>query len=415
MADVGAIDPSDRDLGPDAHPRWSVFWAAFWQPPRPHGEVDRERSVSFLELFYDLVFVVVISRATHALALDVTWEGAGEFAVLFGLIWVAWLNGTLHHELHGREDGRSRTMVFAQMTVLAVLAVYTGEAGGATATGFAVTYSVLLVVIGYLWWSVRRVDAPEDRDLSTGYVVGIALNVVVMLASAGLPDGWREAVWALVVVAWVVGPTLRMAHTGGLGASLDLGLTDSLVERFGLFIIIVLGEVVVGVVDGLSEVDRTPETLGCGVLALMAGFGFWWTYFDALGPRLPRSTGLAPGVWIYANLPMSLAIAAGGAGMVSLVEHAADAATPAPTAWLVSGSVALFLLAVVVGRATLADDGRPHPPARALSVALVVGALAALAVGAWAPAPWVLAGALALILFTGWGWAVRATLGAAAR
>jgi low temperature requirement protein LtrA len=69
-----------------------------------------------------------------------------------------------------------------------------------------------------------------------------------------------------------------------------LAATDSLVERgFGLFTIMVLGEVVFGVVDGLSAPDRDPMTITTGMIALAIGFCFWWIYFDVVGRRLPRS------------------------------------------------------------------------------------------------------------------------------
>lgn len=72
------------------------FRARFWQPPRAHGETIEDRSVSFLELFYDLVYVVVVAQAAHALAHNVTWQGAVDFGAIFGLIWLGWLNGTLY-------------------------------------------------------------------------------------------------------------------------------------------------------------------------------------------------------------------------------------------------------------------------------------------------------------------------------
>jgi len=85
----------------------------FWRPPRAHGDVVRDRSVSFLELLYDLVYVAVISQAAGALADDVSVSRLLEFAVVFTLIWIAWVNGSLYLELHGREDGRTRSFVFA--------------------------------------------------------------------------------------------------------------------------------------------------------------------------------------------------------------------------------------------------------------------------------------------------------------
>ena len=96
---------------------------------RPSGRV------SFLELFYDLVYVVVIAQAAHELAGSVSLRGYLEFLIVFGVIWVAWANGTLYYELHGREDGRTRTYVFLQMAILALLAVFTGKAASDTGHG----------------------------------------------------------------------------------------------------------------------------------------------------------------------------------------------------------------------------------------------------------------------------------------
>lgn len=78
---------------------------------------------------------MVIGRAAHPLAKHVGWQGFYEFAVVFGLIWISWMNGTLYYELHGREDGRTRVFVFTQMLLLVLLAVYTGDATRADGRG----------------------------------------------------------------------------------------------------------------------------------------------------------------------------------------------------------------------------------------------------------------------------------------
>lgn len=64
----------------------SSFRRWLWSPPRPHGEIIPDRTVSFLELFYDLVYVAVITQAAHRLAEDVTLRGAFEFGIVFALI-----------------------------------------------------------------------------------------------------------------------------------------------------------------------------------------------------------------------------------------------------------------------------------------------------------------------------------------
>jgi low temperature requirement protein LtrA len=62
----------------------------WWQPPRKASEREEERSVTFLELFYDLVYVVLISQLAHALSGHVNLAGVGGFAFLFVTVWLAW-------------------------------------------------------------------------------------------------------------------------------------------------------------------------------------------------------------------------------------------------------------------------------------------------------------------------------------
>src|SRR6185436_6489610 len=113
------------------------------------------------------------SQVAHRLAEDVSPRGVAEFAIVFGMIWLAWINGTLYLEIHGRQDGRTRVAVFVQMGVLALLAVFAGNAAGDSGASFAVTYAVLLAVLSWLWYSVRGQDAPEYGPITAVYVVAM--------------------------------------------------------------------------------------------------------------------------------------------------------------------------------------------------------------------------------------------------
>jgi low temperature requirement protein LtrA len=227
-------------------------------------------------------------------------------------------------------------------------------------------------------------------------VVGMAVSVAVILASALLPATPRLVVWAGLAVAWIVGIVLAARSSrSGLG----LTPTDSLVERFGLFTIIVLGELVIGVVDGLSAAERDAKTILTGLLALWLGFGFWWIYFDLVGRRLPRADGGALSNWVMSHLPITLSI-------VSLIGHAHDAGAPAGTSWLLAGAVATGLLALVVTEQALVDAERPFLVFHPLGLALSGGAAAALVVGWMRPAPWLLVLLLVAILSAVWFFAV---------
>jgi hypothetical protein len=234
-------------------------------------------------------------------------------------------------------------------------------------------------------------------------VVGIGVSAAVVLASAFLPATPRLVVWAGVAPAWIVGIVLA-ARSSRVGPGLTP--TDSMVERFGLFTIIVLGEVVIGVVAGLSMAERDATTIVTGLLALWLGFGFWWIYFDLVGRRLPRAGGGALSNWVMSHLPITLAITATGAGIVSLIGHAHDARTPAGTSWLLAGAVATGLLALVVTEQVLVDAERLFLVFHPLRLALSGGAAAALIVGWMRPAPWLLALLLVAILSAVWSFAV---------
>jgi low temperature requirement protein LtrA len=386
----------------------------FWRPPRAHGEIIADRQVSVLELFYDLVYVAVIGQAAHHLAEHVSVRGLAEFAVVFALIWIAWINGSLYLELHGREDGRTRSIVFVQMGILVLLAVFTADAADGSGWGFAVVYATFQVVQTGLWYTVWRQDRrdhPEFLVAAGGYVVGMGVSVAVILGSAFLLATPRLVAWAGLAAAWIVGIVLA-ARSSRVG--LGLTPTDSLVERFGLFTIIVLGEVVIGVVAGLSAAERDAKTVITGMLALWMGFGFWWIYFDLVGRRLPRAEGGALSNWVMSHLPIALSITAAGAGMVSLIGHAHDANTPAGTSWLLASAVTTGLLALVVTERALVDAERLFLVFHPLGLALSGGAAAALIVGWIRPAPWLLALLLVAILSTVWFFAVSRFLRAGA-
>jgi Bacterial low temperature requirement A protein (LtrA) len=96
----------------------------------PHGEQPRERTVGPLELFYDLAVVVLVAQAAHHLAGHLTWAGFGQFAAVFTLVWIAWANGSLHHELHGHEDARARSTFLLQILLLAAMGAFIPQADG---------------------------------------------------------------------------------------------------------------------------------------------------------------------------------------------------------------------------------------------------------------------------------------------
>jgi low temperature requirement protein LtrA len=385
--------------------RWARLRRLLWQPPRPHGEQPRERTVGPLELFYDLAVVVLVAQAAHRLAGHLTWPGLGEFAVVFTLVWIAWANGSLHHELHGHDDARARSTFLLQILILAAMGAFVPQADGPRGAGFAVAAGVLFAVLAGLWLLAARGDRPEYRRASRLFVAGTAACAALLAGTAALPADARIPAWGALDAAYLAGFSAIILTAAPVQASAVL-VTDALAERFGAFIIIVLGETLTGVVAGLSGEPVSALTLAVGLVAVMVGFGAWWTYFDFAGGRLVRQKPVATVQWVVGHLPLTAAIAAMGAAMVSLVDHAHEGRAPAAAAWVLCAGTAVVLGATMVVAASLQAWDRKRGLYRPLARVCAAAAVACLVLGAGRPAPIVLGLALVLLLGIPWIFAV---------
>ena len=156
-------------------------------------------------------------------------------------------------------------------------------------------------------------------------------------------------------------------------------------------------------------------TLTVGLVAVVVGFGAWWTYFDFAGQRLARQEPAASLQWMFGHLPLTAAVAAMGAAMVSLIDHAHDARTPAATAWVLCSGAAVVLCAAMLISASLQAWDRDRGLYRPLARTCAAVAVACLGLGAARPAPLVLGLALVLLLSIPWGFAVARRLASPAR
>ena len=404
--------PSPPHLGTGAaarRERWAGLRRTLWQPPRPHGEQPRERVVGPLELFYDLAVVVLVAQAAHRLAAHLTWPGLGEFAAVFTLVWIAWANGSLHHELHGHDDARARSTFLLQILVLAAMGAFIPQAAGARGAAFAIAAAVLFAVLAVLWLLAARGDRPEYRRASRLFVAGTAACAVLLAATALLPASARMPAWGLIDAAYLAGFAVVIL-TASPAQAAAMMVTDALTERFGAFMIIVLGETLTGVVAGLSSQPVGELTLAVGLVAVVVGFGAWWTYFDFAGERRPRPEPAASLQWMLGHLPLTAAIATMGAAMVSLVDHAHDGRTPAATAWVLCGGAAVVLGATMLLAASLPAWDRDRGLYRPLARTCAAVAVACVGLGAARPSPLILGLALVLLLSIPWVLAVARRL-----
>jgi low temperature requirement protein LtrA len=337
--------------------------------------------VTFLELFFDLVFVVVISQLAHRLAEHPSWSGVGWFVFLFYAVWSSWTNGTLYHDLHGTNDVSVRVFTFAQMLAVAVMAVFVGDVPGEGSAGFALAYAANSLLLVILWLRTGLHD-PSHRPASIPYSTAYLLAAALFAVSAGLGGPGRYWLWTVGLVIQVAGQIIafyRWTPPASQGGEAVVATTPSLIERLGLFVIIVLGEVIVGAVNGMADI--TPlglDGIVIGLLGVVVAIGLWWIYFDLVSHRAPISRRTQ--LWLYLHLPLVISLAAGGAGVLNTVEHAAEP-LPDPVRWLLVGSLAAAMLSVALLTQTL-EVRRGQPEIyRTAQVALLISVLLSLGVG----------------------------------
>jgi low temperature requirement protein LtrA len=358
-----------------------IRFRRWWQPPHPASDHAEERRVTFLELFYDLVYVVIIAELSHALAGNISLTAIGIFVFLFIIVWWAWFNGAIYHDLHGNNDIRTRVFTFLQMLTVAAMAVFAHNAVGEGSVGFALAYAAFHLILTWLWWRTGVYD-PNHRVLSQPYSFTFLITSLLFLVSIITPAPWRFMLWVLdLFIDLALLSLLLTKRNAAIQAAVNrLVLTSpSAVERFGLFTIIVLGEVIVGVVSGVAERPHLNWLAGgTGFLGMMIAIGLWWIYFDFVSGRSPIPRMRETLGWIYLHLPVTLGIAAVGASILNVVEHAGEP-LPSEVRWLLVAAIAAVLtsIALILKSLNLPEDQRSFYRTAA-RVSFIAGILVAL-------------------------------------
>ncbi len=391
-----AQDALDHSLSATEQPTFRRQW---WQRPQLRTDEDehRERRVTWLELFYDLVFVVVIAEVAHYLSEHVSLGGVLGYILLFLPVWWVWIGGTYYAERFETEDLSYRVFVFLQMLPTAALAVFAYNGLGETAEEFALSYAAARSVITMLWWRGGLYN-PRARPVTNRFTVGFITSIVLFVVSVWVPAPWRFVLWGVGLFIDLFTPTLTLRAQ----ARLPRLSTSRLPERYGLFMIIVLGEAVVGVVSGVAEQEPfTPQAGLTGALGMGLAFGLWWVYFDFVARRRARPNIWSTFSWSYLHLPLAMAVAALGAAVLNVLASEGFG-LPNNLRWLLCGAVAAALMVMALLELTLRRDP-DEPTTLHISVPLKFGA-AALALlvaalgGSLGPLP--VLGLLLLLVFT---------------
>ena len=348
-----------------------------------------ERHASWLELFFDLVFVVAIAELAQELVRDHSAGGFAIFAGLFLPVFIAWQGFTFYADRFDSDDVLFRVVMLAAMLAIAALAVQIPDvATGRHDAGFVVAYVTLrsLLVALYLRaWPHARAARPLIARYAGGYSLSIAIWLCSLLVDAPL----RYVLWGVGLAIEYAMPVLAQRIHARI--PVDPGHVP---ERFALFTIIVLGESVVAVALGTAHNDWRLASATTAVLGFVTAACLWWVYFDrGVAGGLSSRTGSMQ-IFTRIHIPLLGALTAVGAGVHMLIQEAVTGEAQAGAAWALDGGAALYLLCLTIAQ-HVSGGGADTRAARALAgVALV--ALAAVS-GALTPVSFAACSAAALV------------------
>jgi low temperature requirement protein LtrA len=318
-----------------------------FRPPTLRSGYDREeeRHATWLELFYDLVFVGAVSQLASSLNDDYSPLGVLKFSALFVPIWWAWAGHTFYLTRFDSDDLGRRFLTMIQIVAVASLAVHAPEALGKTSAGFALSYAAVrfMLVAEYLR-AARYI--PDVRVLTNRYCLGFGLAASLWALSALVTPPWRFWLWGLAVIVDFLAPL----SAGELHARFPPHLMH-LPERFGLFTIIVIGEAVVSVVMGVGKHGLDFVSGMMGIMGLLIAYSLWWGYFEG-AKGAATLTLLSPGrvhtyqLWLYSHIPLVLGTTSTAVGVKHLIALSPGQKLSGFEGWVLSCSVGISVVAL---------------------------------------------------------------------
>jgi low temperature requirement protein LtrA len=361
----------------------------------------QEQRATTLELFYDLVFVFAITQVSHLLLEHLTWEGAGQAALVLLVVWWAWNYTTWVTNELDPESSVVRLLLIGVMLATLLMAVAIPEAFGDRGLLFAGCY-VAIQVGRHLFLTFASADAGTLERERAGRILTWFVAAGVFWIAGGIAEGSTRTLLWLAALAIDYGAPLCLYWVPGR-VRLAEGTWDVEVshfaERFQLFVIIALGEsiVITGATTAGLELDTARIT--AFALAFLATAAMWWLYFNYVSRIAQRRlelaanrTQLARDGYTYLHVVMIAGVIVSAVGDELVIAHPTDELPSEEVVAVVAGP-AIYLLGHSLFRLRMAGSMGWKRPGGAIAC-VAVGAI-----GAFAPAL-VLATLLVAVLVT---------------
>lgn len=344
---------------------------ACWIPPKLHTEEDteEERKVTWLELFYDLVYVAMLIQLGNALSDDVSLLGFLKFVAIFIPIWWSWTGFTFYVNRFIVDDIWHRLLVFTQIFFVTVLAISVGEAFGALASQFALAYVGIRVVLIILYYRAGR-HVEQARPLANRYAVLFGIAAAVWFVSAFVPAPINYILWGIAMLIDISTPLWPKSREVNTALPPDV---EHMTERYGLFTIIVLGESFVKVITDASGSTINTSAFIFSIFGLTVTYSLWWVYFDDIAGAEIKPISNVPYaiyLWLYSHLPVAIGLTAFGVAAKKL--YTAYPGEPLDDKYRLLACAALIIYLVFVAIIDLVmvrkDDDRDSLNSRVRSI-----------------------------------------------
>lgn len=230
----------------------------------------QDKRVSWAELFFDLVFVLAVTEASTLLERDHTWAGLLRTLIVFVPVYWLWVGTAVQTNTQDASRPALRLRIFAVALAAIFMAVALPDAYGEAGLIFAVAYWAGRIVLWAGFLPRRATTFPVNP-----ITVSVVLTGPLLVAGAFLDGGAREAVWAAAAVIDLATPTVLRSRLRAMHFD-----AAHLAERFGLFVLIALGETVVAIGLSAQADGHLDVWVGAAVAAAFAlSCGLWWVYF----------------------------------------------------------------------------------------------------------------------------------------
>ena len=285
----------------------------------PHGALFRpivphqHSRVTYVELFFDLVFVFAVTQISHTLLAHFTLLGALQVTVLFLAVWWVWVFTSWITNWLNPEKTPVRLLLFAMMLGGLVLSTSIPAAFEARGLWFAIAYAAMQVGKTIFLWLSTPPSRPRTRMNAIRIAAWLSMSAIFWIAGGVMEGQSRLVLWAIALVIEYISPAVRFwIPRYGASSVADWMIEGGhMAERCALFIIIALGESIVVIGATFAELTWTTENVLAFVAAFVGSLAMWWIYFhigaEAGSEQLSKSSEpgrLARLAYTYLHMPI---------------------------------------------------------------------------------------------------------------